>query len=98
MLIHAILEGGATDDTKHLTVHVVFDIGTVPSNLQSKMYSFIDLFMFVKSYLLGGFFLLFIPMQKARMFKTNDMCCKYKYITENEYFLLNSFKPQFSDI
>lgn len=56
MLIHAILEGGATDDTKHLTVHVVFDIGTVPSNLQSKMYSFIDLFIFIKSYLLGGFF------------------------------------------
>lgn len=29
-------EEGATDDTKHLTVHVVFDIGTVLSNLQPK--------------------------------------------------------------
>lgn len=59
-------EGGATEDTKHLTVHVVFDIGTVPSNLQSKMYSFIDLFMFVKSYLFGGFFFSFYTYAKSK--------------------------------
>lgn len=66
MFIYVILEGGVIDDIKYLIVYVVFDIGIVFFNLQSKMYFFIDLFMFVKSYFLGGFFFFFYIYVKSK--------------------------------